>query len=460
MKIIVVGLGQTGTILANKLANERHDVIAIDASKEKVDYVTDHYSVSGICGSGVSKHTLESAGAKTADVILALTPIDEVNLMACMMAKNLGTRYSAARIVNPELSKDTDYLQKEFHVDYLINPKRETALEMIRQIGLPGLVKADAFFGKETAMIRLTVKEGLFPKNTMTIPELRTYFESDILIAAITRNNEVEIPNGSSEVTIGDNLDLVASTASIQNLVLKLGLVKQEAKNIFLVGGGVIALFLAEKLLAKKKHVTILDSSHERCEELLKHLPNANICYADGLKEEVLLEEGIAKADVCISLTEKDESNLIISLFAWSLQVPSIITKIDSPDYEKLLNRVSIDTTISPSVITVNNMLGFVRNIAVYNEDGNDIQSIHRLSDGNAEAVEFIAYKNCKYLNVPFKSKEFKLKKNLLIAMILRNEEVLIPNGDSVLMENDHVIVVASAKQTTTLNTINDIFHG
>lgn len=459
MKIIVVGLGQTGTILADKLAQERHDVITIDACKENVDYVTDHYSVSGICGSGVSKQILLSAGAQTADVVLAMTPIDEVNLMVCMMAKNLGTRYAAARVFKPELSSDEDYLKKEFSVDFLINPKMETANEMIRQIGLPGLVKADAFFSDETAMIRLSIKEGLLPKDTMSILEIRQFFDCEMLIAAVTRDGQVLIPNGQLEIKTGDDIDIIASNSVIQQVVRKLGLIKRDAKNIFIIGGGDVAFYLASSLLAEKKQVTILDSSHKRCEELLAKLPDAKVCFADGLKAEVLLEEGIKNSDVSISLTGSDENNVILSLFAWSCGVPSILTKIASSDYEKLLNRVSIDITISPVVITVDHMLSFVRNVAVYNKDGNDIQSVHRLSDGKAEAIEFIAYKNCPYLNIPFKSKDFKLKKDLLITMILRNGTCIIPNGDSVIKENDHIVVITSSKQKIVLNTLNDIFH-
>lgn len=458
MKIIIVGLGQTGISIANQLAKESHDVIVIDNTKETVNYVTDHYSVSGICGSGVSKQVLEAAGAKTADIVLALTEVDEINLMVCMMAKNLGTRYSAARVYKPELSSDEEYLKNEFCIDYLLNPKMETANEMIRQIGLPGLVKADAFFSNDNAIIQLTVCEGLFQKPEMSVYEIRKSLAVEMLIVAVTREDSILIPDGNFTICVGDKLDIIASQDEIHKLVFRLGLVKKDAKNIFLIGGGDLSYYLAAKLLSERKKVTIIDSSYTRCEDLLAKLPEAKICYADGLQAECLLEEGIKKADVSLSLTGSDENNVIISLFAWSLGISSIITRINNANYAKLLNRVNIDITVSPSVITEESMLGFVRNIAAYNEAGNDIQSIHRIANGQAEAVEFVAYKSCPCLNIPFKSKEFKLKKNLLIAMIMRNDTCIIPNGDSVIQENDRVVVIVGSKQNAICNTLSDIF--
>lgn len=459
MKIIVVGLGQTGVMISDLLAKERHDVIVVDPDKSKIEKVTGKYSVRGVCGSAVSKETLLKAGADTADVVLTLTNIDEINLMACRIAKSCGTRYGAARIMQPQLSNEKDELAKEFQVDYLVNPKLETAEEMIRQIGFPGKTKADAFFDDVAMMVRVSLEKGMLPKEEMSLVEIKQFFGNQMLVAAIAREQELIIPKGNVTVKTGDTIDVIAPKQEITQLVEKLGLTKKEAKNVFMVGGGDIAYYLAKGLLREKKKVTILESNKARSMELLEKLPNAKVCLADGLKEEVLLEEGLKQADVCVSVTGSDETNLVVSLFAWSQKIDSILTKVESLDYEKLLKRVSIDITVSPSVIAVNGMFGFVRNVAVYNAEGNDIKSIQQFAGGKAEAIEFIAYDHTKNLGVALKDKEFRLRKDLLIGMIIRDGQGIIPSGDSSIQKGDRVIVFTNRKKDMGLNTLNDIFE-
>lgn len=458
MKIIIVGMGRRGIVLADLLATEGHDVVVVDSNKQKVESVTDRYSLSGVVGSGVSKEVLLKAGADTADVVIALSPIDEVNLMTCMIAKKCGTRYAAARIFQPGLSNSRNSLAEDFGIDYLINPKLETAAEIVRQIGLPGKVKAEAFFDDRASLIRVTVEKGTFPKESMKLYEVKDYFDTDMLVTTVIRDGKLIIPKGEFEIQVGDVLGIIAGNEQIQEIVLKLGLVQKPAKKVFLIGGGDIAYYLAKQLIEKKLQVTILENNKKRCMELADKLPEAKICYADGLKADILLEEGLKNSDVSISLTGSDENNLVITLFAWSLGIPSIITKVESPDYEALLNRVNIDITVSPAVITVDSMLGFVRDVAVYNEHGNDIIAVHQIAGGLAEAIEFSAYESMKCLNVPFKSTEFTLKKNLLIAMIVRGTQCIIPDGNSVIRAGDKVVVISTKKNNRALQTINDIF--
>ncbi len=459
MKIIVVGMGQSGMGLADLLAKEKHDVIVVDSDKEKIDYVTNHYSVSGVCGSGVSKAVLKSAGAETADVVLAMTELDEVNLMICKIAKSCGTRYGAARLYQPALTMEEKELAQEFQVDYLLNPKMETAKVMVNQIGLSGRVKADAFFDGLGCMIRVTVEKNMLPKEQMPLLEIKSFFGVEMLVATIKRDGELMIPDGKSYVTAGDVLDIVASNESIHEIVKKLGLVKKATKNVFMVGGGDISFYLAEALLKDKKKVTIVEKDKKRCMELLEKLPEAKVCLANGLKEEVLLEEGMKDADACVSVTGSDENNLVISLFAWSQGIESILTKVESTDYENLLTKVNIDITVSPSIITINSMFGFVRNVAVYNASGNDIQSVQQFAEGKAEAVEFNAYNHNKNLNIAIKKPEFRLKKGLLIGMIIRDNVCIIPGGDSVLKAGDKVVVFTKRQKEIGLNTLDDIFE-
>lgn len=456
MKIIIVGLGQTGTLLAQRIGME-HDTVVIDCDKERVETVTNLYSVSGVCGSGASKEILLQAGAATADVIIAVSPVDEINLMACMVAKNCGTRYTVARIHRPELSGDRDYFARTFQIDYITNPKLDTAQEMYRQIGMPGKVKADAYFSDVATIIRINMDKNIISGGSMSMKEVKSFFGMEMLVATVTRGGKLYIPNGDFVIQPGDVVGIIAADTALSQIITKLGLMNKPAKRAVLVGGGTVAYYLAKKLLENKRSVTILENDRKRCAELAQLLPQAEISYADGVDADVLLEEGMKKADVCVSLTGSDDANLVISLFAWSCGVESVITRVNATAYEKLLNKVNMDITISPAVISADRVMGFVRNVTVYNAKGNDIQCLYQLAGGMAEAIEFIAYDNCRKLGVAFKQPDFKLKKDILVAMIIRQGQVIIPDGNSCIQSGDRVVVIS--KRGHGLNTLNDIFH-
>ncbi len=458
MKIIIVGLGQTGILLAERIPMENHDATVIDTDKEKIENITNLYNVNGICGSGASKEILMQAGAATADIIIAVSSVDEINLMSCMIAKNCGTRYAMARMNQPELSRDKDYFKSTFQIDSIINPKLETALEMHRQIFVPGELKADAYFSDVATIIRLRLTEKLIPAQGLPMKEIKGVLGADMLIATVTRGKKLYIPKGDFVLQKDDVVGVIAADTAISQIAARLGAEHKPVRHAMLVGGGTTAYYLGKLLLEDNKSVTILENNAKRCAELAELLPEANISYADGTDTEILLEEGLEKTDSCISMTGKDDTNMVISLFAWSQGVKSIITRINTTSYEKLLNKVNIDITILPALISANHVLSFIRNLAVHNAKGNDIQCLYQLAGGMAEATEFIAYDNCKKLGIAFRQPELKLKKDILIAMIIHEGQVIIPDGNSRILSGDRVIVIS--KKGNGLNTLNDIFHG
>lgn len=454
MKIIIIGLGHTGTLLAERISLEHHDVVVIDEDSAKVNAVTDRLNVSGICGSGVCRQTLLQAGAELADVAVALTPSDETNLMACFVAKQCGTRFTAARIDQPELFPEKDYYADRFQVDCVLTPKFDTAMEIARHIGLPGTVRSEGVFGREATIIRVSVEEHS-PLKGMTIRDVRNFMQTDMLVTTVVRDGKVKIPEASLVMEQEDIVGILTANANLPQIMLKLNLMRRPVKNVLIIGGGDTAGFLARQLLAEKKVVTILDSNRQRCIALAKMLPGARISCADQIDANVLMQEGIRSADVCISLTGQDDTNLVLSLFAWSCGVRSVITKVKLPAYEELLNKVSIDITISPSVICVNHIVQFIRNQTVPNAAGNDIDSIYKIADGQAEAVEFTAYETFAARDIPFRSEKFRTKKGILVAILIRGDQVIIPDGSSVIKTGDKVVVVTD--RSSRLNTLNDI---
>lgn len=429
----------------------------VDCDGEKVEQVTNRYNVSGVCGSGASKDILLQAGAATADAIIAVSSVDEINLMACMVAKDCGTRYTVAQIHRPELSADQNYFAETFQIDYMVNPKRDTALEMYRQIGIPGRVKADGYFSDVATIIRVKMNPDIIPGGSMPITGIRNFFGTDMLVATVTRGGKLYIPRGDFVIQVGDVLGIIVADTAITQVIEKLGVPHKPAKNVMLVGGGTVAYYLGQKLLEDKKNVLILEKDAERCAELARVLPQAQISYADGTDADVLLEEGMNKADVCVSLTGSDDTNLVVSLFAWSCGVESVVTRVNATAYEKLLSKVNMDVALSPAAISADQIMGFVKNVTVHNAKGNDIQCLYQLAGGMAEAIEFIAYENCGKLEIPFKQPEFKVKKDILIAMLIRAGEVIIPDGNSCIRSEDRVIVIS--KRGHGLNTLKDIFR-
>lgn len=456
MKIIIAGMGLAGAHLAELVASEYHDVTVIDTDREKVERMTDRYSVSGVCGSAASREILEQVGADTADVVIALTDVDEVNLLCCKAARDCGTHYAAAKIESPELFKDKEYLKKEFSIDYVINPKQSMAEVIRRQMGLPVDIKAEGFFGDGGAIIRMNIEKdnGLAGK---PLRDARQILGAEALIGAVCRNGKMYVPKGNFQLLEGDEISIIASRHAILDIAGKLGRIQRPARNVLIVGGGTVGQYLAEELAGTGKSVKVLDSDRQRCLELRKELPESvEVALAESINAEVLAKEGIRRADICVCLTGQDETNLIISLFAWSCGVRSVITKVKSPAFESLLNKVNINITVSPIVILADALLAFVRNIMVYNDEGNDIYTMHQIADGQGEAIEFIAYENTKNIRLPFKSTEFRTRENVLIGSLIRNNSVIIPDGDSSILPGDHVVVIAKADHG--LATLDDIF--
>lgn len=450
MKIIIVGMSKVGLLLVKNLSNNpEFDITVIDNVKEEVDKATELYNVNGVCGSGSSRTILLNAGIESADVIIALTPIDEVNITCCMIGKNCGARYTCAIVHSIDFEKDIEYLQKS--IDYVINPRLITAQEVFMQIGLPGKCKVDALFGKSAIMLKTTITNNLKGKSMI---DVKKYFEQKVLIGAVRRNKEIYIPNGTFVLEDNDEIEMIVEKEYLPAILEKLNLPQINVNNVLIIGCGTTGYFLSQKITENKMNLKIIDSNLSRCKELSDIFPNAKISYINDA--EKLMMQDLKNIDVCILLTDKDDSNIVNSLYAWSKGIKSIIMRVNSPQYEKLLNKTDFQITVSPAVTTVDKILSFIRNIAYYNDKGDDIKQIRLIFNASAETIEFIAYDNCKVLNIPFSSPDFKIKKNVLIAIIIRDGQTIIPDGKSDIKCNDKVIVIT--KTGGKYNTLNDIF--
>ena len=454
MKVIVVGLGQTGRLLVRYLSGTDYDITVIDKDKKLVDSVTDKFNVNGIVGSGASRDTLKAAGADVADAIIALTHTDEINLLSCMQAKSLGTLKAAARILHPDFVNEQEDLKKEYNIDYLIKPKSDMAEEIYRNIGMPGYMKFEGFWEDHIQIINLNVLKDS-PIADKTLAQIRQSVSSDFLITTVTRGDKLRIPDGSFTLREGDSIDITADKKNMDSVLDRLGILKCKTGRIVIAGCGATGENLLELLEGNTRSLTVLEDDPEQCRHLMQRFPNARIICSQDEIIDVLEEEKVSDADVMISLTDNDETNLVISMYAWSCGIPSVITRVDKPEHVKLLHKVNIDITVSPTELSALKMLRFLRN---HEHDGetNDIGKFYHAAEGKAEIMEFVISGDASHLNMQLADKAFALKEDVLIAAIIRDGAPVIPSGTSVIKAGDRVIVASSKKHH--LKRFDDIF--
>lgn len=444
MKIIIVGLGQTGTLLVEELSKDQYDITVIDQDRDLVEKITDKYNVNGITGSGASRETLMAAGADTADALIALTHIDEINLLSCMQAKSLGTRHSAARILSPDFVHEWESLRDQYNIDYLVRPKSDIAETAFHNIGMPGFLKLEGYFGDSIQLIDMNI----LPGNAMIgkpLRDLRGTMKLDMLVVAAIRKGKLIIPDGNFVISEGDTLGIIMNKNKIEKTLKELDIMKSAGRKIVIVGGGITADYLLNFLKGSMKSVTVLEKDPGRCQELMQKYPWIRVVYAGGEILDILSEEEVASADTLLSLTDHDETNLVISMYAWSIGIPSVITRVDKPEHVKLLHRVNIDITVSMTDLTVLKMVRFVRNFEM-NDSVKEIKKFYYTAENRAEIMEFEATESFPALNLPLSDKAFNLKKDILITAIIRNGEQILPSGSTCIKVGDRVVVTASKK--------------
>lgn len=441
MNIIVVGGGQVGLTIVEYLILENHDVCVIDPDLSVVEYASSEFDVLGIQGSGVSRKDLTAAGADKADLFIAIASEDEINILSCAFAKKMGTKHCIARVRNPEFSGQIPFMRDEFGIDLMVNPEYYAANEISRIIRMPAAIKVDSFAKGRIDIAEIKVKAGsVF--DGLSLHMFPQKVKSKILVCAVARNDEVFIPAGSFVLQAGDRLHITGSHADLLSFFKLQDIISNRIRDVIIIGGGRTAYYLTRQLLDIGISVKIIEIDHDRCIELSRSFPKARIIRADGTDQDSLLGEGLSDADACVSLTGADEENIIISLFARSLDLDcKVITKINKLSLKKMTESVGLDSLISPKQLTASVIVRYVR--AIQNTGGSNISTLHKLVDDKIEAIEFVAKKTSSVLGIPLK--EMKLKKNLLISGIIReNGRVIIPNGNDLIEAGDSVIVVTT----------------
>jgi trk system potassium uptake protein TrkA len=450
LRIIIVGCGKVGATLINQLDKEGHEITIIDRKAEKIQEITNMYDIMGIVGNGASYSVQKDAGIEFADLIIAVTDSDELNLLCCTIARREGKCAAIARVRTPDYSKEVGYIRERLGLALVINPELETAREAARILYLPTALDVSSFAHGQAEMVKIKLPEGNM-LDGMTIADLRRLLKCNILICAIERAGEIYIPSGDFRLQSGDILSYAGERREGRLFLKKIGFPTKQVKNTMIVGGGRAAYYLASLLLHMGISVKIIESDRARCEELSMLLPEAVIINGDGTNQELLKEEGIEEVESFVPLTGIDEENIMLTLHAKSVSKAKVITKINRINFTDVINNLDLGSVLYPKYITAEAIIAYVRARQGSSMESN-IETMYHLFDQRAEAIEFHVAEESAVTNKTLM--ELSFKKNLLIAFISRKGTIIIPSGQDSIQVGDNVMIVTTH---TGFNDIQDI---
>lgn len=451
MKIIIAGAGMVGETLAAQLSEEKYDLTLIDSDGDVLDSLVEQYDVMALKGNSACMEVLKQAEIEKADLLVAVTNSDEVNLLCCLTAHNLNPKlHTIARIRNPEYTEQIYSMRQSFALSEIFNPERQAAEEIERLLKYPAFLKRDSFLNGRMEIVEIKVD-----KNSklcdVPLSSINAILKCRVLVCAVLRGGECIAPTGNFVPEEGDKLFVTAPSNILLTLIQNLGLSKKRARRITIVGGGTMSYYLAELLLKSKADVQIVESDKARCEELASLLAKATIINGDPCDQGLFEREGIENTDALVTLSAQDEVNIVVSLYGHSFGVPQIITKLERIEDQKILNALPMGSVVSPRKLCSSNILRYVRSLS--NQVGAAI-TLHSIADGQAEAIEFPVEESTLHQDIPLKN--LKLKRNILVAAIGRGANIEIPNGESSFSKGDTVVIVSTSDEV--ILQLNDIF--
>ena len=452
LHIIIVGCGKVGHTLTEQLVREGHDVTIVDVSERVIRDTTEVYDVMGIRGNGASLSVLMEAGLREADLVIAVTGSDELNLLCCTIAKKAGGELAAiARVRNPDYAEELSYLRQQLGLSMIINPELEAAREIARLLSRPQALTVSAFAKGHAELVRFKIPSGNVHCGR-SIMQLDNLFRFGYLVCAVERDGSVSIPGGSFVLHEGDDITILASSRDVHCIFDSIGMRGQAVKSCMIIGGGKSSYYLAKQLLEQKLEVKIIESNRQRCEELSNLLPEALVICGDGGDEELLKEEGIGTAEAFVPLTGLDEENILLTLYAKRVPGLKTITKINRITFNDVIDGLELGSVVYPKYITSEAIIAYVR--ARQNSIGSNVETLYHLFDNRVEAVEFHVQKDAPVVGVPLAELGRRKRDDMLIACINRGGKIIFPRGQDAIAADDSVIIVTTQ---TGLSDISDI---
>lgn len=450
MKIIIVGCGKVGQKLTEKLSQEKvHDITVVDLRYDVVQTITNQYDVMGVCGSSTDLDILTEAGVETADILISVTGSDELNLLTCFIAKKVGGCQTIARVGKPEYVKEIHLFKEDLGLEMVINPDLTAAHAIARILHFPTAIQIDTFSKGRVEILKFKIPETSVLDN-LKVMDIRNHLGCAILVCGVERGDAAFIPDGNFVLKSGDAISIVSSVQNAAQFFKKINIRTNSVKSTIIVGGGPIAFYLTNRLLKTGIDVKIIEKNQERCELLCQLLPKATIINGDGTERQLLLEAGLERMESFVALTNIDEENVLLSLFAKSKSDAKLITKVNRIEYDDVVNGLELGTIIYPKELSAENIVKFVR--AKNNSIGSNIETMHLILDGKAEALEFRIAENSPVSGITLE--QLDLKSNTLVACINRSGQIITPRGSDMILPGDNVIVVTTNKGFTDIQDI------
>lgn len=453
MKIIIAGCGKVGYALAQQLNDEGHDLTLIDNSADRLQPALSNLDLQGVVGNASSFLTLLEAGIEHTDLLIAVTGQDEINLISCLLAKKASKCRTIARVRNPEYFREINYLKDCMDISMIINPEFAAANEIAQLIQVPDAMDIDSFANGKVDLMQVVITEDS-PLHNMKVQDFSRKFNHEILICILVHDHQVCIPNGNSVLMAGDTISIILPREKINSFyrMSKLASIR-EIRDVMIAGGGMIPYYLAQSLLRSGIDVKLIERNRDRCDFLSEALPKATVIHSDATDHDMLLEEGIEKTDAFVALTNGDEANIFLSLYANKVNTTcKKITKVNRLELDEIISDLPIGSILSPKNITTEYILQYVRSQS--NSYGSNVEALYRLMDNQVEALEFLVKEDCEVTDVPFIN--LNLKKNLLICCIVRKGRIITPSGRDFIQKGDKVIVVTTHKGLQDISDIMD----
>lgn len=446
MKIVIIGIGKLGKLLTKNFSLDKHDITVIDRHQEIVEDIVNEFDVMGYTGNGASLNALTEANCANSDLLIACTSDDELNILSCIVAKKIGIKQTIARVRNPEYTSQVSTMSQELNISFTVNPELDAASEISRILRFPSAIKMETFANNKVDLAEIKIEPSSHLVNK-SLKDIREKYPFSVLVCAVKRDDKVYIPKGNFVLRENDNIYLMADSNEIVNIFKRLNIYKQKLKTTMLIGGSKISYYLAKDLIASGIDVKIIERDNDKCEELASLLPQATIINSDATNHEVLLEEGLQNVDSVVTLTGMDETNIIISTYCKQQNVDKIITKVNNENYGSIVGAMGLESVISPREISCDIITRYVRGMETGH--GSEFKTLYRLVNNQIEALEFYIPRETSYTGIPLK--DLKLKPNVLLACIIREDNVIIPSGKDCIEPHDSVIIFA------TISNIKDV---
>lgn len=451
LNIILVGCGKVGVALIKRLSEEGNNVTFIDRNEKLVNKFSTELDAMGFVGNGASYKNLTEAGIDKADLFIAVTESDELNLLCCTVAKKVSHCSTIARVRNPVYSEEQDYLKEQLGLSKIINPDLEAAKEIVRILKFPAALSVSSFAKGHAELIRFKVPNECYLDGKI-LSKIQEDCDFTFLVCAVERNDNITIPNGNQNIKGGDIITIIATPKNAYRFFRKMEISQKRISSVMIIGGGRTAFYITKLLGSSVADIKIIENNFERCEELNVLLGNsAHIINGDGTDEKLLEKEDIKNVDAFIPATGIDEENILLTLYAKNVTNAKVITKVNRINFNSVISSLELGSLIHPRLLTAEAILAYARG-KKNSLDSCNIETLYHWFDNRVEAIEFKVMDNCDVTDIPLY--KLNIKENVLVACISRNGNVIIPRGQDCIQNGDYVTIVTTY---TGFESINDI---